>query len=524
MKGKRGQARGHKKATSKVVPIVPGTALALSRISEKGQDDKGFGKEGQTADALAYVERLGLRLIAPPIEVTESAFDEDNREEFERFMKMAESLGVEHLLFGRVDRSLRNFRDLHRLEKEARNGRVLHFFQEGFIYHKGSNVGDLFRLGIQGVAAMAESRTISERTKRVLRARALDGYWPQKASFGYMNVGEKDEPKRVEPDPSEERWLIRIKELSATGQYSLVRIIEKLKSEGCTLSLTPNLIERTIRNPFSAGRYEWDGELVTQVKHKPLITWELHVAAIRGLERYNKPKYRQHDWPYAGLIECALCGRAIVFETKQKKLKDGGVNAHTYAHCAGIRTAPDRKCPKCENANLKLAELEDALGNVVRPISMKREVVDHILAKLGAGANEEAMAKEMELATLKREIAKIETYIDGIIDLHIKHEVSEEQYKRKKGDWEQQRVTLQEKMRTLETSGPDSYLALARRVLEPTISLADKYFSMDPHKRASILRITCSNLKQDQKKIVPTYRTIYRFLASGNDSENWLRD
>ncbi len=523
MKGKRGQVRGHKKAQNKTVAIIPGTAVLIARLSSEDQRKKGFGLDDQTKAGQDYAERLGLRLVMPPLQLVESAYNEDDREQFSAYMDAAEAMGVAHYLFAKLDRSLRNLADLARLEKMARTGRTLHCFLESFVYHQNSPAGDLWRLGIQGVAAVAESRQISERTRRALKAKALAGDWPQRAIFGYRNVGVEGEKKSIEPDPIKGHWHVRIKELSASARYSIDVIIEKLKGEGCTVPLTRNLIERVIRSPFATGRYQWEGEWC-QGKHKPLISWDLHLAAVAGLERLNKPKYRQHDWPYAGLIQCALCGRAIVFETKKKTLKDGGVNEHTYAHCTGLRSSPDRRCARCVNENLKLAELEEALGNVVRPISMKREIVDHLLDKIAAGADHETLAKETELATVRREIAKLGTYIERAYTDKMEGKINEDFWQQQTARWQEQRIVLQEKVKALETSGPDSRLTLARRVLEPTISLADKYFSMDPHKRASILRITCSNLKQDQKKIVPTYRTIYGFLVRGNDSGNWLRD
>lgn len=524
MKGKRGQARGHKKPRQALAAIIPGTALLLTRISDPQQELRGHGSENQKKSGEEYASRHGFKLVLPPFQLVESAFDEDNRKKFDEFLADAERLGVEHLLFGRVDRALRNLFDLYRLEKMAREGRVLHLFQEGFVYHKNSPSGDFWRLGIQGVAAMGESRGNRERTRRILRDRALAGYWPGKAPFGYVNAGGRGEPKRIDPDPDEARWYSRIKQLSAEGRHSLDAIINRLRTEGCVLPLTRNLIERAIRSPFGAGRYQWEGVWVETTHHKPLVSWDLHLRAIAGLERTNKPKYRQHDWPYAGLIQCGFCSRAVVFEKKRKKLLDGSENLHVYAHCAGIRSYTGRTCPKCHNVYLKEPELERALGEIVKPISLSREIVDRILEKIAAGADEETAAKVTELATAKRELSKLATYIDRCYADKMENKISEDFWREQTRRWQEQRITLQERVKALEATGPDNYLALARKVLEPTISLQDKYFSMDPHKRATILRIVCSNLKQEEKRIVPTYRNPYGLLVRGDASGNWLRD
>ena len=126
MKGTKGKSRGHKKATAQSTAIVPGTAMLLTRMSSMDQEENGYGSQGQRASGEEYAKRHGLRLVRPPYQLVESAFDEDNRAKFDEFMATAERLGVEHLLFGRVDRSLRNLFDLYRLEKAARNRRVLH--------------------------------------------------------------------------------------------------------------------------------------------------------------------------------------------------------------------------------------------------------------------------------------------------------------------------------------------------------------------------------------------------------------
>lgn len=102
--------------------------------------------------------------------------------------------------------------------------------------------------------------------------------------------------------------------------------------------------------------------------------------------------------------------------------------------------------------------------------------------------------------------------------------IPEEFWLQQTRNWQEQKIRKEEAIRNLEGTGPSSYLAVSRQVLEPMISLKDKYFSLPSHQKATVLRNVCSNLVQVQKRIVPTYRKPYDILARGNDSGDWLPD
>lgn len=515
-RARRGQARGHR---LKPIASDPKLAVLLCRVSSEKQTD-GFSLDVQERRGREYAARNGFQ-VTKVLRLTETAYREEKRDEFIAFLEYIKTNPEKHILVSVVDRISRNrihLAEVDRIRKEF--DKAFHFYDAGYIIDRNAKSSDLLRLDMEGAIANFAPNQQGEKVRNSLEQMVMDGYWPGKAPFGYRNVGGVTRRKMVEPHPDEAHWHVRIKQLAATRNLSINAIIDRLEAEGCALKIARNLVERVIRHPFATGWMPWRGKLY-KGKHKPLIDWALHEAAIAGLERMNKPKYRQHDWPYSGLAECGLDGRAIVFETKKKPLKSGAVNLHTYAHCSGVRYGDN---DGCKNPYLKYDDFEAALADVVRPIEMKPEVVDWIITKLGTGADKETLARETELATLRRELAKLKTYVERAYEDKVAGKIAEDFWLQQTRQWQESQIRVEEAIRKLEESGPTNYLAVARQVLEPTIGLTDKYFSLAPHKRATVLRIVCSNLKQAQKNIVPVYRSPYDILARGNASGNWLRD
>lgn len=484
---------------------------------------EGYSPEFQERGGFEYADRIKVRINRDRLfNFVESAYKEKKRKKFFEFLDYARNGPEQHVLIPKVDRALRNFAALAKIDEfRESTDKILHFFDDGLVLSKDSPASDILRLGIQGTVASWYSKDLEQKVKKGLKEKAMHGGWSGKAGFGYKNVGDgKKIPKHIEPNPETAPWFIRIKELAATGYMSIDAILERLRGEGCPHKLTRNQIERTIRNPLGAGRFMWGGEWY-EGKHTPLITWELHEAAIRGLERKNKPKYRERSWPYAGLLKCGLCGRSIVFEEKQKKLRDGRINSHVYAHCTGVRYGTDAGC---KNPYLTNADLDRALVEIVRAVDIDKQVVDYILSELSSGADKEALERMTRLAVARRELAKLKTFIEQAYRDKMEGKIAEDFWLQQTRQWQEEQIRRQEEIKRLDDGGPSNYIAAARQVLEPLISLMDKYNSMDAFKRGAVLRTLCSNGLQRGKSIEPVYRKPFDILARGRASGNWLRD
>lgn len=496
-----------------IPPSANNQATLLCRISSEKQAE-GYSLDFQERGGRKYAERCALQ-ITKVVKVIESA-SKDGRRQWEEYLEQARHGPEAHVLIPKVDRSLRNPHDLALMvDFPKRYGKVLHFFDDGIIYHKDSPASEVLRLMIQGAVATWYSVDLAQKTKRGLDEKAAQGEWPERAPYGYLN---DKAHKRIVVDAERVHWVRRIKELSSVGLYSLDKIRDILLSEGYPQQrhrLHRNLIERIIRNPIYAGRYEWPKGSGTLVKgiHEPIVSWEAHEAAVRGLERFNRPRYRKWDFPFSGLIRCGLCPeqRAIVFEIKKKRF--------IYGHCTGLQDGR-RYCPDSQYVRQEV--LEDQFVQGLRSVKISTEVGDCILSELAKDSGEEAAAKEAQRALIRQEIGRLNTRIEQAYADKLDGKISEEFWVQKNRAWQAERVRLEETLRRLDESGPSLYIPSVRSLLELSKRIDQLYFSATQSERRELLESVYSNPLLKGKSLEYAYKKPFDLLAEGLRSANWL--
>lgn len=135
---------------------------------------------------------------------------------------------------------------------------------------------------------------------------------------------------------------------------------------------------------------------------------------------------------------------------------------------------------------------------------------------------DEATAKVTQLALIKQEIGRLKSRIDQAYTDRTDGKISEEFWARKNTEWHLEKVSLEEKAKSFEVSGPASYLPTARKVLELSKRLENLYYSGEPHEKRELIDSVCSNLFLRGKKIAFTYRKPFDLWAEGLSSAKWL--
>src|ERR1700758_375162 len=111
--------------------------------------------------------------------------------------------------------------------------------------------------------------------------------------------------------------LRKIFEMYASGQYSLTTLREALlKTLG--VRINRSYLETILKNPFYIGRFVWQG-IEYKGPHEPLISLELFQRVQDTFAGRNKPKYRRHDFAFAGLLTCAHDGCTVTTELQKRK-------------------------------------------------------------------------------------------------------------------------------------------------------------------------------------------------------------
>lgn len=475
-------------------------AVLLCRVSSSRQAE-GYSLDFQEKAGRKYAEENDF-YITRLFRIVESA-SKDGREEWERFIKHLQTSTETHILIPKVDRALRNFHDLSIVADMAKyRSKTFHFFHDGLTYHKDSPASDLLKLGIQGSMATWYSADLSEKTKRGLQEKREQGEMPGRAPTGYIN---NKLTHKIEKDPVMAPWVIRIKSLSAKGLYSLKRIAEILEEEGCPKKWHVSNIEHIIRNPFYYGQFRYKETLYSGT-HEQLITKELHDAAIDGLERFNKPKYKKHEFLYNGLITCGNCNRAVFAESRKK-------GRYILYHCSG-------RLPCTKITYVNEYELTEQFSEAIKAAQISPKVAGVILNHLSKDSAQEMTKKTLQASALKAERTKLENRIraayDDLYDQD-KPEALKASLNAKLSDWRASQARIDDKLKHIEELTPDKYMQTARELLELSSRAFSLYEKMNAQKKREFLNFLCSNYTLTEKKLSPTYKKPFDLLVKGSD-------
>ncbi|MEK7388129.1 MAG: recombinase family protein [Elusimicrobiota bacterium] len=486
--------------------IEPGFDGAIyGRVSSKEQE-KGYSLDFQLKGGRESAQKHGVP-IAREWKVRESA-TEEGREKFNEFLKyLRDHPRVKYAFIAKVDRMTRNYTDMGLVEELVKHhGKVFIFFHEGFVYHKNSSLSDSIRLDASGMIGRLFVRDLSEKTKRGMEEKAARGELPGPAPKGYLC--DKLTKQKV-PDPLLRKWIVEMHELAARNE-SIDSILKKLRDAGCPMKLHRSGVAYIIRNPFYAGPFEWprgSGKWRPYV-HEPIVSHALKVAAIKGLERLNKPKYGRHGFTYRGMIQCGGCGCLVIAEIKKQK--------YIYWHCSWMRPCTNRDYIRQE-------DLEIEFERNLTSIHLDKEKTARALKYLEASSANVAAAQVLKISALKQELGRTKNRMDKAYDDKLDGKIPENLWQQKNREWHDRLMTLQEQIQTLEKASPADYMPKARAILELSNVHVFLFKFMDAEKKRRLLDSVYSNFSLNAKKLTGTYKKPFELVAQMASCPNWLR-
>lgn len=468
-------------------------AIIYNRISSNQQAD-GFSLDAQDREAESYAKRKNF-IVARTWTVIESAKDGTRKAFNEAVNYLKNNPDIKNVIIEKGDRASRNYWDLLKIYDLIENhGKVFHFYKMGLILHRDSTPEDFTRLDIDITFSRYFLMRLKAEVRKGLNQKAITGAFPNHAPYGYVN-NVKTKLKDVNPETKE--WVIRIKQLSALGIYSLVDIGRILKEEGCLKVPPRSSIEKIIRNIFYYGHYYWLGQLIQGV-HEPLISKQLHDDAVRGLERYNKPKGRKKNFPLNTLMKCPSCGSAIVGELKKNK--------YLYYHCC--------KRGHCDNKfyvreELISAQIEKALNN----IKLTGKISNRILEILQGDAASESGFKVAQIATLRAKGTKLQNRLQNAYVDKLDGRITDEFWEQHTREWKEEIIGLEQNIHALEESSPSKYLPNARNILELANNAVDQFKAMDSESKQELLASIFSNCTLTGENLSYTMKKPFSILC-----------
>jgi site-specific DNA recombinase len=356
---------------------------------------------------------------------------------------------------------------------------------------------------------------LSVNVKRGIKKKLEDGGLPGKAPIGYLNDRLN---KTVIKDTERFPLIRRMWDLLISGQYSVKRIHDiAVEQWGFRTPRSRNIgggpmqLSRTyylFTNPFYCGLILREGKLL-RGKHEPMITANEFERAQTILNRSERHKPEEQDFPFTGLIRCAKCERMITAETHIKK----SGKMYTYYHCT------NRKTP-CSKVYIRAEKLEMQFGGFIEKLGLTSPYCDWLLEQYENDKKFSEAAREVQIDAIKRQVQSTERKMSVLTGLRISEEVSPEDYRTQYNHLLQDQVRLEEKLYEFEKKG-NRTSELVNKALS-FLKLAKNYYQCGKNEqKRKILWIFGLNPRLEDGKLLISATKPFQLVLERSQVSDW---
>ena len=406
-------------------------AAIYTRVSTKGQKEKGYSLPTQVKSCEDYAQWRGLEVVATFQDDISGATRLDERAGGRQLLELAQSGQVQAVIVHRLDRLSRPpegeySRLLTTIETLGRAGALVHDCETGEIRNSTESIMIAF---FKGIAASKERADITERSIRGRMGKAQSGKWVGQGfpPYGYQKV-DKGRDARLEIDASSAAIVRQIFNwyIGADGPpMSLYAIAQRLTAEGIK---TPghwrrdgsdywcysHIGRRILRRRAYLGEFEYKGVKLyfPELAIIDGATWQ---ATQERLEKgRTRPRTRKGDNVYL-MSGCRLkctCGGHYTTLVSTIQTKDGP-HVHKYYRCK--RGERYKNMGICEERLLRVGDVDAAVWNWVADTVSSDERLNEIIDGMAAQSAAELQPLRNELVTVEEVHGKTERKIKRLL-------------------------------------------------------------------------------------------------------------
>jgi len=422
-----------------------------ARKSSEGEDRQVQSIPDQVTIFTRLVEKENLTLV-DVLSESKSAKKPDNRPVFAEMMRRIEAGEANGILCWNANRLFRNPVD---------GGKIRWLLQEGIIQsirtvdREFLPSDNSLLLAVEEASATQQVRELSVNVRRGLHEKAERGCWPTQAKPGYRNIVRIVEGKEIRSiEPDSERFILmrRAWDLMLTGTYSVPQVLSELNSWGYRSlptrkgggrkPMARSALYRLFDSPFYAGRFFYGGEW-RKGNHKPMVTEDEFNRVQELIKGTNRIPRQKHQFAYAGLIRCGVCGCQVTAERKVKHYwTTGRTVEYVYYRCTGRRG-----CPLRSVSEDYLTRRIFGLLNTWHIDDQARVIAEHAIERQEqASYAEVGVIREERLSTRKG----VERRLDALFTMRENGEISTDEFVQRKARYADELNALD---RTITESG-----------------------------------------------------------------------
>ena len=477
------------------------TAVIYARVSSREQEREGYSIPAQRKLLNEYAHVRGFRVQQEFIDV-ESAKN-PGRKEFGKMLRLLESdPECRTVLVEKTDRLYRNRTDSIAFEELIENRSVeIHLVKEGRVIAKDSRSQDKFMHDIHVAVAKHYSENLREEVKKGMREKAEQGLYPGRAPFGYKN---NSATRNIEVDPQRAPILRKVFEMYASGQYSLTTLRETVVKER-GIRINRSYLENILKNPFYIGRFVWQG-VEYKGTHQPLVPLNVFQRAQDTFAGRNTPKYRKHDFAFAGLLTCAHDGCTVTTELQKGR--------YVYYRCSHGRG-------KCSLPYMREQYVSEHLGELLKQIYVPETIACTIVGSLSSDLNRANAERQEQIASLKQRLATMRTRMDTLYEDKQDGKITEEFWTRKQAEYSDQERSLETALSSLNTPITPERVLTVKRIFELANQAHSLYLTRNLVERGQLLKSVLLNCATDGVNLWPTYRKPFDLIFQRAKNEEW---
>ena len=391
----------------------PKTAVIYVRVSSKEQVD-GYSLNSQEKACREYCEKNGWDVLKFFREEGESAKTTDRTQLTLMKDFCIKNIGrVGYLVIWKVDRFARSQTDHFELK--------LFFSKLGIELKSASESIENTASGraVEGmlaVMAQLENDIKTDRTLTGMKAKALDGYWPMKAPWGYENIRDTLGRKVIVPDAETAPVVKFLFTEFAKGTIRMSDLTRKASKKWNVksqhgLKLSKQLVYKTLRKPIHCGLivvHKWG--VSVQGKHEAIVSKKLF-QEVQDLLDGKKPtkETRNRDNPDFLLrgVLCDACGGSMTGGFSTGKLG----KRYPYYNCL------KKECLK--RGAIKRLDMEDDFTEFLQEITPDDKVLDALGAAISVVFEREAEDVIVSSRAIDSELKKLEKEQEELLQMRL---------------------------------------------------------------------------------------------------------
>ena len=345
------------------------------------------------------------------------------------------------------------------------------------------------------------SENLKEEVKKGMREKAEQGVYPARAPIGYRN---NPLTRAIDIDPERAPIVKRIFEMYGSGNYSLTTLRKAVLNE-LGVRINRAYLETILKSRFYLGYFVWQGVEYKGV-HSPIISPVSFAAAQSVFTRRNKPKYRKHNFPFAGMLTCAHDDCTVTAEMQKQK--------YIYYRCSNGRG-------KCSLPYMREQDLSDRLGDILKDLYVPETVAKTIVDSLQADSDRSKASRQQRIAEVQQRLSALRTRMDQMYEDKLDGKIDEEFWARKMNEWREQERTLESQLSALSSPATGDFVLDAQRIFELAHRAHFLYLTRSSAERAELLKSVLLNCSTDGTSLWPTYRKPFDLIFERAKNQEW---